>query len=155
MKQGFLSAFNTLMGRREELISNCHLAQIYLCDCKEIDSELIEQNREIVVVTELAKKEIYENARTILNQDDFNERNKGYIDRHRKATDRAAELEKEKCERKNKFLKLDVFIKDIASRPLLLEQFDEKIWIASIDKVEVSPDGSLLFIFKDGSTIVG
>lgn len=68
--------------------------------------------------------------------------------------DRVAELEKLKYERRNKYLKLDSFIKDIESHPLVLDQFDEKIWIASIDKTKVSSDGSLMFCFKDGSDIV-
>jgi len=45
------------------------------------------------VVTELSKKAIYENARVVVSQDEFNERNNSYLERHRKATERVAELE--------------------------------------------------------------
>lgn len=153
MKQRFLTAFNTLMGGREEMIANCCLAQSALCDCSEIDAELEELGREIEVVTELSKKAIYENARVAVSQDEWSERNNSYLDRHRKATERVTELEKLKCERQNKSLMLETFIKGIESRPLVLEEFDDKLWVVAVEKVKVMPDGRLVFSFKDGTEV--
>jgi DNA invertase Pin-like site-specific DNA recombinase len=153
VKEQFLIAFNTLMGGREELISNCRLSQNILCDCSEIDSELEELKREIEVVTELSKKAIYENARISISQDEWSERNNSYLERHRKATERVTELEKLKCERQNKLLMLDIFIKGTESRPLVLDQFDDKLWAMAVEKVKVMPDDRLVFLFKDGTEL--
>ena len=125
-----------------------------LCDCSEIDAELDELMREIEVVTELFKKAIYENARVAVSQDEWSERNNSYLERHRKATDRVAELEKLKCERKNKYLMLETFIRGIESRPLVLEELDNKLWGVAVEKVKVMPDGRLVFSFKDGTEII-
>lgn len=141
------------MGDRGELISNCRLSQSILCDCSEIDVELEELRREIKVVTELAKKEIYENARIAVSQDEWIERNNCYLERHHKATERVAELEKLKCERQNKSLVLETFIKGVGSRTLVLDEFDDKLWAVAIEKVKVMPDGRLVFSFKDGTEI--
>jgi len=94
IKQRFLIAFNTLMDGREELITDCRLSQNILCECSELDTELEELGREIEVVIELSRKAIYESAHVAFSQDEFNERNNGYMERHRKATERIAELEK-------------------------------------------------------------
>jgi DNA invertase Pin-like site-specific DNA recombinase len=153
VKQRFLAAFNILMGNREELLASCRLSQSLLCDCSDIDAELKELRREVEVVTELSKKAIYENARVPVSQDEWSERNNNYLGRHRKATARAAELEMLKRERQNKLLTLETFIKGIESRPLILEEFDDKLWAVAIENVKVTQDGRLVFSFKDGTEI--
>ncbi|MHB1652326.1 MAG: recombinase family protein [Desulfitobacteriaceae bacterium] len=153
VKQRFLTAFNRLMGDREELIANCRLSLSILCDCSEIEAELEELRREIEVVTELSKKAIYENACIAVSQDEWSERNNIYLERHCKATKQVAELEKLKIERQNKSLMLETFIKGVESRPLVLEEFDEKLWSVSVGKVKVMLDGRLVFSFKDGTEI--
>lgn len=155
VKQRFLLAFNSLKGCREELIANCRLSQSILCDCTEIDAEIEELRREIEVVAELSRKAIYENAHVAVNQDEWSERNNSYLERHRKATERVAELEKLKCERKNKFLILETFIKGIESSPMVLGEFDNKLWAVAVEKVKVMPNGRLVFCFKDGTEVEG
>ena len=145
--------FNSLMGDRNGLIEDCRLAQRVLCDTTAIDSELAELRREIDVVTELARKAIYENARTAVNQTEWAERNTAYLERHRKASERTDELDAAKRERLGKVTIIERFIRDIESRPLAIMAFDEKLWLAVIDKVTVSRDGTMTFRFKNGSEV--
>ncbi|NLX03493.1 MAG: hypothetical protein GXY40_13360 [Syntrophomonadaceae bacterium] len=42
---------------------------------------------------------------------------------------------------------------NIETRPLIIEEFDEKLWLAIVDKVTVLPDGGFMFTFKDGTDI--
>jgi hypothetical protein len=76
------------MENRDGLIEDCRLAQFTLCDTTATDAELADLRSEIEVVAELSRKAIYENARTAQSQTDFNERNNGYLERHRQATAR-------------------------------------------------------------------
>ena len=153
IKQRFLKAFNILMGGRDEVLNNCRLAQEVLCDCSAIETELAELHREIEVVSELTRKSIYENARFAINQDEFNERHQGYMERHRIATERVAELEDQRRNRQNKLLILDRFIREIKTRPFVVEEFDEKLWLVAIDKVIVHGADDIQFNFRDGTSI--
>jgi hypothetical protein len=155
VKQRFLSAFNTLMGGRDELLTNCRLAQQVLCDQSEIDAELAELRREIEVVTELSKKAIYENAMVPVSQEEWSERNSSYLERHRKATQRVAEIERLRRERQNKLLMLEGFVKGIESCVQVIEKFDERLWAVAVEKVKVMPDGRMMFKFKDGTEVEG
>ena len=47
------------------------------------------------------------------------------------------------------------YIKVIESRPLVIDEFDDKLWIAVIEKVIVLVDDRLDFYFKDGSYVKG
>ena len=154
VKQKFLEAFNSILGYREELISNCRLAQSVLCDCLEIDAELDELYREIEVVAELSRKAIYENAHVAVNQNEWHENNNGYLERHRMATERAAVLENHKRNRQSKSCTIDSFIRNIESTGEVLTDFNERIWISTVNFVKVSLEGKLTFCFKDGTEIV-
>ena len=153
IKARFLVAFNKLMSSRTGLIEDCRLAQGVLCDTSAIDAELVELLREIEVVSELSRKAILESARTAVNQSEWTERNSAYLERHRKVTERVDELEATKRERLGKAKTIDGFIKDIKSRPLVITEFDEKLWLAVIDTAMVAQDGTMTFKFKNGSEI--
>lgn len=148
-----LSAFNTLMASRDGLIEDCRLAQAVLCDISAIDAKLAELRREIEVVTELSRKAIYENARTAVNQSEWSEHNNAYLERHRQASERVDELEAQKRERLGKSKILEGFIRDIESRPLALDEFDDRLWLAIIDRVAVGRDGTMTFLFRNGTEI--
>lgn len=137
----------------DELIANCRLAQKTLCDCSDIDAELDELHREIEVVAELSRKAIYENAHAAIDQDEWNDRNNGYIERHRKATERVAELENLKRERKNKKRSIGNFIRGLESQQNILDKFDDKLWMVVVDKVIIMSDGRLKSILKDNNEI--
>jgi DNA invertase Pin-like site-specific DNA recombinase len=153
IKAHFLIAFNCLMENRDGLLEDCRLAQSVLCDCGAIDAELAELRREIEVVTELSRKAIYENARVAQDQSDFKERNNGYLERHRKATERMGQLEADRRSRLAKSKTLEGFIRDIENRPMAITEFDERLWVAVLDRVTISKDGKMAFRFRNGSEI--
>ena len=62
-------------------------------------------------------------------------------------------MEATKRERLDKTKTIDGFIKDIKSRPLVITEFDEKLWLAVIDTVMVAQDGTMAFKFKNASEI--
>lgn len=151
VKQKFLEAFNSILSYREELITNCQLAQSSLSDWSEIDAELDELHQEIEMIVEMSRKAIYENSHIAFNQGQWQERNNIYLDRHRKASKRVAELETQKREMQSKTHILEGFIRNLQSRSDVPMEFDEQLWIATIDKVVVMLDGRLVFYFKDGT----
>jgi len=154
VKEKFLEVFNSILEYREELIANCRLAQDSLCDCSNINDEIEELQREIEVVVELSRKAIYENAHVAINQEEWHERNNGYLERHSKASERVTELEELKRERQSKSLMLDSFAQNLKNPNNILEEFDNRIWAAIIDYVTVQSDGKLVFNFKNGTEVI-
>ena len=63
------------------------------------------------------------------------------------------ELEATKRERLGKTKLIEVFIKDIESRPLVIAEFDEKLWLAIIDTATVAQDSTMTFRFRNGSEV--
>ena len=153
IKSSFLAAFNKLMSNRSGLIEDCRLAKGILCNTSAIDAELVELLSEIEVVAELSRKAILENARTVINQTEWLERNNSYLERHHKASERVNELDAAKRERLGKAKTIEIFIKDVESRPLVISEFDENLWLAVIDTATVARDSTISFRFRNGSEI--
>jgi len=62
-------------------------------------------------------------------------------------------LEAQKRERLGKDKILEGFIREIQKRELAITEFDERLWLAVIDQVKVSRDGSITFKFKNGAEV--
>ena len=138
------------MSNRNGLIEDL---QSVLCDTTAIDAELVELHSELEVVTALSREAVLENARTAVNQVEWSERNNAYLERHHRASEREGELEAAKRERLGKTKAIDLFIKDIESRPLVINEFDETLWLTVIDTATVTQDGTMTFRFKNGSEV--
>ena len=82
-------------------------------------------------------KDHYENARTVINQTEWAERNKAYLERHRKVLERVDELEAAKRGRLGKAKIIEGFIRDIESRPLAITEFITVSLIAGIAQIEL------------------
>ncbi len=129
IKQKFIEAFNSILEYREELIANCRLAQKTLCDFSELNTKIAELHREIEIVVELSRKAIAENTHTTINQEEWYERNNGYLEKYKKMTEIVAETEQLKQEGKSKNLMIASFIKKLAGCRETLKEFDIRVWM--------------------------
>ena len=148
IKEQFLIAINELMANREEVISNCQLAKKMLSDCSQIDAKLDELRREIDVIAGLSRQAIYDNAHKAQDQNEFNELTDGYLEQHRILTERITELEDVKHDRRSRAVVIDGFIRELRTRPLVIDEFDERLWMAAVERVTVGVDGEMVFGFK-------
>ena len=153
VKQKFVEAFNSLKDLSEELIANCRMVQLQLCDCTGLDAQLNELYEELVVIQELARKAIYENAHGSLKSEEWEQRNTGYQDRHLKTINRLTELENNKNEKLHKNIVLAAFIKNLEETGTTIDEFNERLWMMTVERVVVEQDGGLTFEFKDGIQI--
>ena len=127
--------------------------QTMLTDCTEIDEKQQEVLQEMEVVSELTRKYIMENSRTAQNQDEYNAHYNGLVERYEKLKKKSLSLHKQKEERLAKRDWIGGFILELSKCKKLLTEFDEKLWVAAVDKVTVFQDGRLAFVFKDGTEI--
>lgn len=153
IKEKFLEVFNALFEYREELIANCRLMLNAICDYSGLDAELDALEREIEVVSELSRKAIAENAHLPINQSEWFDRSKGYIERHQMAIERVKELRSKRREHTKRELIIKSFIKSLEDNAKVIDTFDELIWSAIIDRVEIMPNHEVVFVLKNTTRI--
>ena len=149
IKTGFLVAFNKLMENRSGLIEDCRLVQATLCDSGTIDAELATLRRDLDVVSTLARKDIVQTARAAGDSDCSND----HLIRFRQINEQITLLEADKVKRLAKAKALDRFVREVESRSLVLQAFDEKLWLAVVDLTTVHQNGTMTFRFRNGTEI--
>lgn len=150
----FISAFNSLIMDKEPYIAACEVTRQILTDTTTIDAEIKDLLQEMEVVAGLTKKCIEENSTTAQDQDEYTARYNGYVDRYEKAKSRYDELASLRKEKLAKAKAIDRFIAELRERDDLLNEFDDRLWLAMVDHATVHRDGQVTFCFYDGTEIV-
>jgi len=153
IQQMFLKAYNELMADREQVITACEAMRVIIADCTDLTAEIDSLNEEIQVVAELVNQCIKENATTEQSQEEYTRKYNRLVKRYEKAV---ARLQKATAERESKMQRdreLRIFIDSIKEQPLVLETWDEGLWISLLETATVQADNRITFRFKNGTEI--
>ena len=153
IQQKFLIAYNRLMESRDSVVSDCELMRTALSDCTALDAEIDRLTEEIEVVAEMVKACVKENAASAQSQADYTKKYNTLVKRYEKATKRVDELSVERARKQDRDRELRLFIESIKKQPLVLEVWNERLWVGLLEKATVFHDGRMVFEFKNGAEI--
>ena len=153
MKAVFVRAMNEMIEDKNDVISEYKQIIRLLTDHAALDLEVKQQTEEVDVLTELIRKCVAENATTPQDQEAYAERYKGLKARYEAATQRLKQIEDQRTERKQRRQKMLEFIRMLENSDGLLIEFDEGLWNATVEKVTVMVDGSMVFKWRNGTEL--
>ena len=153
IKDRFIDAVNAIVQDKEAILEDCRIMRDVASDCTEIDAELTALLEEIEVITELTRRCIEENSRTVQDQITFESRYNGFVARYEKASARVAELQAQRRQKELAADNIGDFMFDINELNQPIQQFDEGLWLALVDRVLVHSDGKMVFQFVGGFEI--
>ena len=121
-----------------------------------MDSSWIPQKRdellqEMEVVQQLVRKAVVENSTKPLDQDEYNKRRAGLIERYELLRKQLTELQDKETENRAKADAIGAFISRLKKSERPLEYFDEMLWREVVDCVIVHGNGTLTFRFQNGT----
>jgi DNA invertase Pin-like site-specific DNA recombinase len=153
IQEKFLQAYNQLMGNRDGVISDCELLRTMVSDCTEIDVQISKIEQEIEVITELVKKCVNENALSTQSQEEYKKKYNGLVKRYEKAVSKHAHLSSERAKKVDRDRELGIFIESLKVQPLLIDTWDDYLWISLVESGTVMEDGTIAFKFMNGTEI--
>lgn len=153
IQQMFLQAYNRLMGNREQVIQACEVMRSVVADCTELDAQIDALNKEIQVVAGLVSQCIKENASTQQSQEEYKKKYSRLEKRYEKAVEKLKAATAERDNRMQRDRDLRIFIGSIKEQSLVLESWNEGLWIDLLDCATVFADSRVVFRFKDGTEI--
>jgi hypothetical protein len=109
--------------------------------------------REIEVVTELTRKCVEENARTVQDQGAYLARYNEYCDRYNTLAAKVNELQGQRELRQARGDGFNLFIRSFQKLNATITAFDDRLWQTLLDTVIVQKDGTLAFKFNNGMTV--
>ena len=143
IKAMFVSAANKLIGKKAAIISPLRNSLDVAFDTSALETEVAELQDEIMVVSDLIEKCIYENAHVALDQTEYQKRYDGLTTRFDTAKARLEEIEAALADKKSRRAAIDAFLDTLAQADPM-EKFDPALWCARDD---------VRFAFKDGQEI--
>jgi hypothetical protein len=84
----FIKAMNILITERDEIIENIQLIRQTVCNVTTLEQEQDKLRSEMEIVVELTQSCVAENARTAQNQEDYQKRYDGLVERYEKVKSR-------------------------------------------------------------------
>jgi len=153
IQQRFLKAFNQLLADRKFILSDTKEIMKHLLSTNELQSKAEELREEMVVVSELSRQNIEQNASMALDQDEFQQRDQSLSERFQRVSDQRHEVEAEYAKRTHKRRELEQFMKNLRSIEQPVNEFDEMLWISMVKKVVVATDGRMTFTFTNDMEI--
>ena len=132
LQTAFVRAFNQLIDNKDEILLGYETVPQTLTDTTALEKKHAELQSEYDVVMELMRKCVEENARTKLDQDEYNQRYNALADRYQTAQNDIAETDSKLAERAAKREKITRFLADLKQRDGVLDEFDEKLWLATV-----------------------
>lgn len=155
IKARFITAFNTLLESRASLLDDCRLMQTELTDCSAIDAELSELYQEMDVVSELTKKSVEQNSQSAQSQEEYIARYNTLVKRYDAAKTKTEALQRKRTDRMAQADAMGGFMFELSEQDEVLTEFDDKLWLATIEKATAYHDGRLVFTFKNSLDIGG
>ena len=153
IKAAFVGAFNRLFTEKDELLGNLELIREKLCNNTALEKEKQELANELNVLAGMVEDCIGENARVAQNQEEYQKRYGGLVEKYEKAKARYEEVETAIEARMGKQEQLNQFIKDLQARDGVLEEFDERLWGSMVEYMTVYGKGDIRVTFKDGTEV--
>jgi len=147
IKARFVAAFNEVYECKDMVLADLQVVLENLADFTQMDAQIEAATQELAVVVKLTHRCVAENSQTALDQTTYAARYAELEQRYITAKEKEDTLLQAKKERQQEADVLESFMIQLAERDGVLKDFDEKLWLMSIEKVVVHRDGRLVFHF--------
>ena len=151
IKALFIKAANQVLVDREQIIEDCELIRQRLSDTTAQDAESTELHGELQVTAELIRRLVDQNANSALDQTAYQNKYAALATRYQEAADRMKKIEEQCQERKAKGDEINAFIAALMDADSVIMEFDENLWNALVEQVEIRSDEVASFITRDGN----
>lgn len=149
----FLSAANKLLATKAAVIANGREMQALLFDTTELEAEQAQLLEETQVVSDMVQQAIQENARTALNQTEYQKRYDSLVQRFDRVKTRLEEVTAEIQERQTARANTGTFLNAFEQMPDALAEFSLESWHSMVDYATVYSADDIRFTFKNGQEI--
>ena len=147
----FVEAFSRLLGMKEQVIADCRIARETLRDCSSLEREIADLRKKQEKVAELARIAILEHVGVAEGGVDALQEE--YLAKHDTLAQQIVQLESECRRRLEKCDLIAKFIRSLAKKERLIDAFDDKLFVAVVDRVAVHRNGSISINLINGSEI--
>lgn len=152
LKALFLRAYNRYMTDRDRIINDAVIMCDALSDTTDLEARLNDKKEKLRVTGELYRLLVKQNSTNAGAEEFQTQADKLYKD-FVKLDEDVKQLSEELTLIQNRRTRLLNHIQAIREKPLILEEWDNTLWVIMIDRCIVHRDKTVTFVFRDGMEI--
>ena len=153
LKQTFVSAFNQILGGKQQLMEDYAVIIEALTDTTKLDEGIAELRAEEPITLGLIKSLVEENARTASGQGEYQKRYEALVARYEKSKAQLEALASEKAACVAKRENIRHFLDTLSQSDDLLTEFDENLWNTMGEQITIHAKDHIVVTFRDGSSV--
>lgn len=138
---------------KKEIIANAEIIRRTLCATDSLREERQKLEDEMLVLVEMTKSIVAENARIAQDQDEYQNRYDGLVQRYETAKTRYDEVAAAISAKEAQSERLVDFIRMLKKQDGSIAEFDERLWGCMVDFVTVGRKKEITVTFRDGTEI--
>lgn len=154
IKKVFIKAFNILVSEKSEIIENTKLMMKTVCDTTELEKEQENAIKDLNIIAGQLQKAILENSTKEISQNEYEKAYKVLSEKYVAEKEKYDEATENIDKKESQKMLFRAFIKNLESRTVLIEEFDEELWCSLVQEVVVKSKEQTAIIFKNGTEIV-
>lgn len=131
----FVTAVNDMLRNKNEIIANLH-ESIAMISTDELEKELAIAQDEMVLLAQMVESLVTENARTALDQNEYNQKYNALIERYEAAKSKREDIEKQIADVHRRIQEMERFIENVRNLGAV-SAFDAELWGLLVDRVVV------------------
>ena len=143
---------NQVIDNKVQILRTCEAVLGECCDVQGLTTDTPPCKPIFEIITGLMQRHISANAHSALNQTEYQRQYDEYAARFEATRSRINEAGEQREALIAKRGRIQSYL-DTLKRQELITEFDEVLWYGMVDKVRVTLDGKLRFIFKDETEI--
>jgi len=153
IKAAFISAYNQLVTEKKEIVANAEIIRKALCVTDALQEEKHKLEDEMSILVEMTQNIVAENARVAQNQDEYQKRYDGLVQRYDTAKARYDEVVAAISAKEAQNERLANFIKVLKAQDGTISDFDGSLWGSMVEFVTVGRDKEIMVTFRDSTEI--
>lgn len=116
---------------------------------KDLEKELIKHQNDYHMIVKDIQMLVDENASTAQDQSAYQNEYNLLVEKYEHTKNRMVEIEAEIKDKTARRLEMKDFINRLKNTEELLTQFDEELFLATIEKIIIRADSKMVIVFKD------
>jgi DNA invertase Pin-like site-specific DNA recombinase len=153
IEKAFVRAFNQFLKDKTRYIAELEEVLPVIIDTGDLDQETETLTEERDIVVQLIRNCVEDNAHAARDQEAFRQKYDALVERFETAQNRLDSIATEKRNKSARKERIALFLDTLRGATDLITDFDEDLWLATMDTVIVHEDKNMIFTFKDGSEI--
>lgn len=146
-------AVNKLLPNKDELISAFEEASCDIFDTAALETERDELQNELIVVSEMIEKAIYENAHIAIDQEEYQKRYDGLRKKYERITKQIEKITETISDKQTRFAAIKDYLQTLRAINEPVQEFDSNMWSSLVDFITVYSKEDIRVSFKDGTEI--